>query len=87
MPAQELEIVRGEYSDGHPKIMLAAKFANGYKDMEDGMLQDGRAIPPKNPDGTKGPEPEPLGKYKAFFLLTADRDGIGKRRRSPSRIC
>ncbi len=79
VPAQELEIVRGEYSDGHPKIMLAAKFANGYKDMEDGMLQDGRAIPPTNPDGTKGSEPEPLGKYKAFFLLTADRDGIGKR--------
>ena len=79
VPAQELEIVRGEYSDGHPKIMLAAKFANGYKDMEDGMLQDGRAVARKNPDGTKGPEPEPLGKYKAFFLLTADRDGIGKR--------
>ena len=79
VPAQELEIVRGEYSDGHPKIMLAAKFANGYKDMEDGMLQDGRAISPTNPDGTKGSEPEPLGKYKAFFLLTADRDGIGKR--------
>ena len=79
VPAQELEIMRGEYSDGHPKIMLAAKFANGYKDMEDGMLQDGRAVARKNPDGTKGPEPEPLGKYKAFFLLTADRDGIGKR--------
>jgi hypothetical protein len=79
VPAQELEIVRGQYSDGHPKIMLAAKFATGYKDMEDGMLQDGRAVPPTNPDGSKGPEPEPLGKYKAFFLLTADRDGIGKR--------
>ena len=79
VPSQELQIVRGKYSDGHPKIMLSAKFATGYKDMEDGMLKDGRAIPPTNEDGTKGPDPEPLGKYKAFFLLTADRDGVGKR--------
>ena len=82
VPAQELEIVRGSYSDGHPKIMLSAKFANGYKDMEAKMLKDGRAVPPP-PDKSKfappPPEPEPLGKYKAFFLLTADRDGIGKR--------
>ena len=79
VPSQELQIVRGKYSDGHPKIMLSAKFAVGYKDMEDGMLKDGRAVPPTNADGTKGPDPEPLGKYKAFFLLTADRDGVGKR--------
>ena len=80
VPAQELEIVRGKYSDGHPKIMLAAKFAEGYKDLEAGMLKDGRAVPPP-PDkhGIPGAKPEPLGKYKAFFLLTADRDGIGKR--------
>ena len=82
VPAQELEIVRGSYSDGHPKIMLSAKFANGYRDMEAKMLKDGRAVPPP-PDKSKfappPPEPEPLGKYKAFFLLTADRDGIGKR--------
>ena len=80
VPSQELEIVRGQYSDGHSKIMLAAKFANGYKDMEAGMLKDGRAVPaPPGKDGVKGPDPEPLGKYKAFFLLTADRDGVGKR--------
>ena len=79
VPSQELQIVRGKYSDGHPKIMLSAKFAKGYKDMEDGMLKDGRAVPPTNADGSKGPDPEPLGKYKAFFLLTADRDGVGKR--------
>ena len=30
VPSQELEIVRGQYSDGHPKIMLAAKFKDGY---------------------------------------------------------
>ena len=79
VPSQELQIVRGKYSDGHPKIMLSAKFAVGYKDMENGMLKDGRAVPGTNADGTKGPDPEPLGKYKAFFLLTADRDGVGKR--------
>ena len=79
VPSQELSIVRGQYSDGKPKLMLEAKFAKGYKDMEDGMLKDGRAVPPKGRDGKQGPAPEPLGKYKAFFLLTADRDGIGKR--------
>ena len=80
VPAQELEIMRGKYSDGHPKIMLSAKFAVGYRDMEDQMLKDGRAVPPP-PDksGIPGAKPEPLGKYKAFFLLTADRDGVGKR--------
>ena len=73
VPAQELQIVRGEYSDGHPKLMLQAKFADGYKDMEDGFLKDGRVV---SPDG----QPlEPLGKYKAFFLVTADRDAVGKR--------
>ena len=80
VPAQELEIVRGKYSDGHPKIMLAAKFAEGYRDMEAGMIKDGRAVPPPpDKDGVPGADPEPLGKYKAFFLLTADRDGVGKR--------
>ena len=79
VPAQELQIVRGKYSDGHPKLMLAAKFADGYKDMEDGMIKDGRAVPPTNKDGSKGPAPEPLGRFKAFFLVTADRDAVGRR--------
>jgi hypothetical protein len=82
VPSQELEIIRGKYSDGHPKIMLSAKFAVGYRDMEDKMLKDGRAVPPPRGKGKNAPvppEPEPLGKYKAFFLLTADRDGVGKR--------
>ncbi|MBQ9432075.1 MAG: hypothetical protein IJU44_11055 [Kiritimatiellae bacterium] len=77
VPSQELEIVRGQYSDGHPKIMLAAKFANGYKDMEAGMLSDGRVVPPLGADAKL--QMESLGKYKAFFLVTADRDGVGKR--------
>lgn len=77
VPSQELEIVRGQYSDGHPKIMLAAKFAQGYKDLEAGMLKDGRVTPP--PGAEPGMKMESLGKYKAFFLVTADRDGIGKR--------
>ncbi len=76
VPSQELEILRGQYSDGHPKIMLAAKFADGYKDLEAGMLKDGRVVPPKDAPDMKM---EALGKYKAFFLVTADRDGIGKR--------
>ena len=73
VPSQELQIVRGEYSDGHPKLMLQAKFADGYKDMEAGFIKDGRVV---SPDG----QPlESLGKYKAFFLVTADRDAVGRR--------
>ena len=73
VPAQELQIVRGQYSDGHPKLLLEAKFADGYKDMEAGFIKDGRVVPPQ------GQDLESLGKYKAFFLLTADRDAVGKR--------
>ncbi|MBQ6246150.1 MAG: hypothetical protein IJK04_04735, partial [Kiritimatiellae bacterium] len=77
VPAQELEIVRGQYSDGHPKIMLAAKFANGYKDLEAGMLKDGRVVKPKG--APKSLQMESLGKYKAFFLVTADPEAGGRR--------
>ena len=77
IPAQELTISRGQYSDGHPKLMLEAKFAKGYKDMEAGFLKDGRVVLP--PGAYPNQKPESLGKYKAFFLLTADRDGVGKR--------
>ncbi len=73
VPSQELTIVRGQYSDGHPKLMLQAKFAEGYKDMENGYLRDGQIVPP---DGEKV---ESLGRYKAFFLVTADRDAVGSR--------
>lgn len=69
IPAQELEIVRGQYSDGHPKLMVQAKFSDGYKDMDKGFIQDGRVV---------GNNVESLGKYKAFFLLLADRDAVGK---------
>ncbi len=77
VPAQELTISRGQYSDGHPKLMLEAKFAKGYKDMEAGYIKDGRIVQP--PRSYPHEKPESLGKYKAFFLLTADRDGVGKR--------
>lgn len=70
--AQELTLVRGEYSDGHPKLMLSAKFANDYHDLEQGFLHDGHVVAPP------GDTPiEPLGRYKAIFLALADRDAIG----------
>ena len=72
IPAQELSLVRGEYSDGHPKLMLAAKYAEGYKDLEAGFLKDGYAVAPPGADPI-----EPLGRYKALFLALADRDAVG----------
>ena len=71
VPAQELSIMRGQYSDGRPKMMLEAKFADGYHDFEDVYLKDGRIVPPT------GEQVEPLGKYKAMFLVLADRDAVG----------
>ncbi len=72
IPAQELSIIRGEYSDGTPKLMLEAKFAKGYQDFDGTFLKDGRIVAE---DG--GPEPESLGRYKTMFLLLADRDAVG----------
>ena len=69
IPAQDLTLVRGQYSDGHPKIMLEAKFAEGYKDFDKVYIEDGRIRADVNA--------EPLGKYKAIFLALADRDAIG----------
>ena len=76
IPAQELSIMRGKYSDGHPKLMLEAKFANGYHDFDGYCLKDGRIVPPATADGTPV-QIEDLGKYKAMFLLLADRDAVG----------
>ena len=77
VPAQELSIVRGKYSDGHPKLMLEAKFANGYHDFDNYCLKDGRIVPPPTANGEPQVEIEDLGKYKAMFLLLADRDAVG----------
>ncbi|MCR5381684.1 MAG: hypothetical protein K6G44_11940 [Lentisphaeria bacterium] len=69
VPAQDLTLVRGQYSDGHPKIMLEAKFADGYKDLDTIYIEDGHIKANVNV--------EPLGRYKAIFLALADRDAIG----------
>ena len=69
VPAQELTLVRGQYSDGHPKIMLEAKFADGYKDFDGIYIEDGRIKAEVNA--------APLGKFKAIFLALADRDAVG----------
>ena len=71
IPAQELTIVRGQYSDGYPKLMVQAAFAEDYKNLGNGYLADGQIVPPQ------GGQVESLGRYKAFFLAIADRDAIG----------
>ena len=73
VPSQDLRIVRGEYRDGHPKLMLEATFAKDYSDIGPTFLKDGQVV---HPDGKNL---EKLGKYKAFFLTLADRDAVGSR--------
>jgi hypothetical protein len=72
VPAQELSLVRGEYSDGHPKLMLSAKFADGYKDLDKNYITgDGQIVTPPDVERPR------LGQFKAIFLALADRDAVG----------
>lgn len=76
VPTQELSLVKGRYSDGHEKLMLVSKFAHGYKDFDGNFLQDGRLVPGRDAAGNVV-QPEDIGRYKAMFLLLADRDAVG----------
>lgn len=73
---QELSLVKGRYSDGHEKLMLVSKFAHGYRDFDGNFLQDGRLVPGRDAAGNVV-QPEDIGRYKAMFLLLADRDAVG----------
>ena len=77
VPTQELSLVRGEYSDGHEKFMLVSKFANGYHDFDGNFLKDGRLVARQDANGNPVETPEDIGRYKAMFLLLADRDAVG----------
>ena len=76
VPTQELSLVKGRYSDGHEKLMLVSKFAHGYKDFDGNFLRDGRLVPGRDAAGNVV-QPEDIGRYKAMFLLLADRDAVG----------
>lgn len=76
IPAQELSIIEGQYSDGKPKLMLEAKFAQGYRDAEH-YLHDGY-IARADAEGTLRSMAVPeMGAYKALFFLLGDRDAVG----------
>ncbi len=77
VPTQELSLVRGEYSDGHEKFMLVSKFAHGYRDFDGNFLKDGRLVARQDANGNAVETPEDIGRYKAMFLLLADRDAVG----------
>ena len=74
---QELSLVKGRYSDGHEKLMLVSKFANGYRDFDGNFLKDGRLVGRQDAHGNVIEQPEDIGRYKAMFLLLADRDAVG----------
>ena len=77
VPTQELSLVKGRYSDGHEKLMLVSKFANGYHDFDGNFLKDGRLVGRQDAHGNVVEQPEDIGRYKAMFLLLADRDAVG----------
>lgn len=76
VPTQELTLVKGRYSDGKDKIMLVSKFAQGYHDFDGNFLKDGRLVP-RMEGGRVVETPGEIGRYKAMFLLLADRDAVG----------
>lgn len=77
VPTQELSLVKGRYSDGHAKLMLVSKFAHGYRDFDGNFLKDGRLVGRQDAHGNVIEQPEDIGRYKAMFLLLADRDAVG----------
>ena len=77
VPTQELSLVKGRYSDGHEKLMLVSKFAHGYRDFDGNFLRDGRLVGRQDAHGNVIEQPEDIGRYKAMFLLLADRDAVG----------
>ena len=77
VPTQELSLVKGRYSDGHEKLMLVSKFAHGYRDFDGNFLKDGRLVGRQDAHGNVIEQPEDIGRYKAMFLLLADRDAVG----------
>ena len=77
IPTQDLEIVRGRYSDGRTKLMLKAKFAKGYKDFGTEFIKDGRLANLDKQGVDENAKKIGIGMYKTAFLLLADRDAIG----------
>ncbi len=77
VPTQELSLVKGRYSDGHEKLMLVSKFAHGYRDFDGNFLKDGRLVGRQDAHGNEIEQPADIGRYKAKFLLLADRDAVG----------
>ena len=77
IPTQDLEIVRGQYSDGRTKLMLKAKFAKGYKDFGTEFIKDGRLANLDKQGVDENAKKIGIGMYKTAFLLLADRDAIG----------
>ena len=75
IPSQSLSLSLGKYSDGKPKLLLHAEFAEGYHDL-DYVDEEGKAV---MQDGylAKGVKVDGFAKHKIAFLLFGDRDAIG----------
>lgn len=84
---QDLKIIRSDYEDGYPKLLLDGKHM-GKKEggqFEDfsGKIKDGYLV---NEKGESDQSIDELGKYLIFFLLLGDRDAIGSRGDNKGRI-
>lgn len=72
IPTQELYLRESTYTDGHRKLMLEGRFAEGYSDF-DRYLRDGRLV------FEDGRRIENIGSYKVLFMVMGDRDAVGSR--------
>ena len=83
VPAQKLSLLKGQYGDGSPKLLLDSTYISGqdgapYRDFDcfirDGYL-DRDLLRASGHDGVI----RQLGSYKAVFMLLGDRDAVGSK--------
>ncbi len=83
VPAQKLEIVKGQYSNGAPKLMLDSTYITGqngatYRDF-DHFIRDGYLDKDLLKATGHSGDIKNLGAFKACFLLLGDRDAVGSK--------
>jgi len=84
---QDLKILKTQYTDGTPKLLLDGKHmvgpnGEGFEDFS-GKIVDGYLV---DADGNSDQSIQDLGKYLIYFLLMADRDAIGSRGDNKGRV-
>ena len=80
VPTQEMSLIAGKYSDGGAKLMMRAKIADNYTDLDGKVRVEGRAEPEpviRNGYINHNAKIKGIPEQKIFLLLFGDRDAVG----------